>query len=270
LPTHKAGWPLTNACYVYAIVGRDTPLPCVGADAAPVLAMVSWRGLAAVTGDVGDDQAILSMEAVRRHEAVVEAVRQRGPALPVRFGTVFRDATSVASALAGRYEPLEADLGRLGDKVEMGVTALWAAETPAGGTDNAPREAGTLELSAGARYLRSRAAEVARDDAQKERAITVVRKLDRVFGARALERRVSLRPASRVAFRISYLLHPAHVCAFKAAFETTHAAIEEVRLLLTGPWSPYSFVHRAKTEDGTSPDGRLAALVELFTKGRLG
>lgn len=261
---------MSGACYVYAIVGRETPLPHAGADATTVLAMVPCRGLAAVTGDVGGDRAILSLEAVLHHEAVVEAVRQRGPALPVRFGTVFRDARSVASALAERYEPLEADLGRLGDKVEMGLTALWAATTPAGGTDNACREEGARELSAGARYLRSRAADVARDDAQRERALTVVRKLDRVLGARALERHVSLLPTLRVAFRISYLLHPAQVCAFRAAFEATHAGLAEVRLLLTGPWSPYSFVNRTKADDGTSPDGRLAALVELFTKGRHG
>src|SRR5215218_1642490 len=131
---------MPDAHYVYAIVGRDTPLPTADGAGAAELATVSWRELAAITGRMGDDRTPLTMEAVLHHEAVVEAVRRQGPALPVRFGTVFRDATSVATALAERYEPLAADLDRLGDKVELGITALWAAPPLGDGPAPAPRE----------------------------------------------------------------------------------------------------------------------------------
>lgn len=240
-----------SACYVYAIVGRDTPLPAADTGIAADLAMVSWRDLAAVTGRTGDGDAPLTVEAVLHHETIVEAVRRQGPSLPVRFGTVFRDATSVEAALSERYETLAADLERLGDKVELSLTALWASRafgdelTPVLRDDEA-----SLGQGVGARYLFARAAELRRADALKERARAVDRELNRLLGGLALDRRVSLLPTPRVAVRTAYLLDPAGVGAFEAAFQATHRSRSEVRLLLTGPWPPYSFVRRTEMEGG--------------------
>src|SRR5688572_24355447 len=158
---------LGSACYVYAIVGRDTPLPGPGTGGAAELAKVRWRSLAAVTSRMAYHDARVTMEAILQHEAVVEAVRQQGPALPVRFGTVFSDTTSLAAALVEQYDPLLADLGRLGDKVELSLTALWAA--PFGDGCTAPDAEAPVGLSAGGRYLLARAAELRRDDAMKAR-----------------------------------------------------------------------------------------------------
>ena len=249
---------MASACYVYAIVGRDTPLP-----PAAGLATVRCRELAAVTRRVDDDGAPRTMEAVLHHEAVVEAVRRQGPALPVRFGTVFRDETSVASALAERYEPLAADLDRLGDKVELSLTALWATPPSSG---PAPEDEAPAGRGAGARYLHARAAEHRRDDVLTERARGVARELDQALGGLAIERRVSLLPTPRIAVRATYLLDPAGVGAFRAAFEAARGSGGgDVRLLLTGPWPPYGFVRRTGAEGGPAGGGRLAALVQRLT-----
>jgi hypothetical protein len=259
---------VSSACYVYAVVGRDTPLPAGGtAGGVAELALVPWRELAAVTGRIGSDGAPFTVEAVLRHEAIVEAVRQQGRALPVRFGTVFRDAASVASALADRYEPLEADLDRLGDKVELSLTALWAAPPAGDGPTAAAAEARESSgQSAGARYLQARAAELRRDEALQERARAVAQELDQVLGRLALERRMSLVPTPRIVVRAAYLLDPANVGAFKAAFEAIRRTRRELRVLLTGPWPPYSFVGRAAPEGGTPSHGRLSALVRQLTE----
>jgi hypothetical protein len=257
---------VSSALYVYAIVARDTPLPPAGADGAVAeLGMVPWRELAAVTGRLDTDGAPLTMENVLRHEAVVEAARKRGPALPVRFGTVFRDPESVATALAEQYEPLAADLRRLGDKVELSLTALWA-EPPSGDPPtDARREDGVPgKRGAGALYLYARAAETRREDAVRARAQEVARDLDELLGGLALERRVSLLPTPRIAVRTAYLLDPAGVAAFRNGFEGVRRTRRELRVLLTGPWPPYSFVRRTETEGGAGCDGRLAALVQLL------
>lgn len=237
---------MRSECYVYAIVGRGTPLPATSADGTVgELSMVPWRELAAVTGTPRDDGAPLTIEAVRHHEAVVEAVRRQGPALPVRFGTVFRDVASVASALAERYEPLAADLDRLGNKVELSLTALWAASPNGDGPPSASAEESVpVREGAGARYLHARAAEFRRDEALRARAKAVARELDRSLSGLALAQRVSLLPTARIALRATYLLDPASVRAFRTTFEATLRARGEVRALLTGPWPPYSFVRR--------------------------
>lgn len=231
---------MSSACYVYAIVGEDMQLPAAdsGVNAAQ-LTIVPWRKLAAVTEQVTHQDSLVTMDAVLRHEAIVEAVRRKGPALPVRFGTVFRDATAVVRALAQRYEPLAADLDRLGDKVELTITALWAS-------DQCNSEIPTRnDQSAGFRYMQTRLAEVRRADQLKPRAQAIAEELDRVFGALALEQRSSLLPTRRTAVRTTYLLAPTQVCAFRAAFETVRETRKEVRVVLTGPWPPYTFVTTA-------------------------
>jgi hypothetical protein len=200
------------------------------------------------------------MEAVLHHETVVEAVRQRGPALPVRFGTVFRDATAVASALSEQYESLAADLRRLGDKIEVGLTALWT--TPSHGEGEAPAAESrvTGAPTSGARYLRTLAAELRDSEALKARAARVAHELDCALGRLALEGRVSLVPTPRIAVRMAYLLEPSVMGAFRAAFEASRRDQGELRLVLTGPWPPYSFVRR-----GPRDGGHFGALAQLLT-----
>ncbi len=258
---------MASALYVYAIVARGTPLPAAGpGGGADGLALVPWRELAAVSGTVGAARTPVTMEAVLHHEAVVEAARRQGPALPVRFGTVFRDAQAIARALAERYEPLAADLRRLGDKVELSLTALWPA-APSGTEPALPTGEGEAPAGegAGAQYLRARAAELRRDEALNESARTLARELDEMLGGLALERRVALLPTPRVALRTAYLLEPAAVAAFRTAFEAVRHARGELRLLLTGPWPPYSFVGRTETESGATRDGTRAELAQLLS-----
>ena len=263
---------MSSGCYVYAIVRRSTPLPSAETrPGAAELSMVPWRGLAAVTGWKEGDSAPLTWEAMLRHEAVVEWVRQQGPALPVRFGTVFRDATSLASALAEQYETLATDLDRLGDKVELSLTALWAAPPSGSGSAPSPRDdAARAGRTAGARYLLARAAKLRRDETLTERARVVAERVDHVLGGRALERRVSLVPTPRVAVRTAYLLDPAGVGAFREAFDTMCRDRRDVHLLLTGPWPPYSFVGRNETDGGVVPVGRLAELAHILTDAMRG
>jgi hypothetical protein len=231
-----------SARYVYAIVGCDTPLPASIAYGPSDLEMVSCGELAAVTRRVpAGDSVPVTVEAVLHHEAVVEAMRQYGRTLPVRFGTVFREATAVAAALMERYETLAADLDRLGDKVELSLTALWAA--PASENGGTPEETSRAGKSAGAQYLYARAAQLRRDETLKERARAVAEELDRALGEVAvLEQRVTLAPTPRVAIRTTYLLDSAEVDAFQVAFEGVRRSRDDVRVLLTGPWPPYSFV----------------------------
>jgi hypothetical protein len=233
---------MSSALYVYAITACDTDLPCGNG-----LAKVACRNLAAVTGRVTNDVAPTSVENVLHHEAVVEAVRQHGPALPVRFGTMFRDEASLGAALADRYDRLLADMERLGGKVELSLTAIWPASS-----SNEPETPSNASMSsgrgAGASYLLERAARARHDDALTQRARSVAQDLDGVLGWLALERRVSLLPTPKIAVRAAYLLDPASVSAFRAAFESIRGSRGELRVLLTGPWPPYSFVKLANED----------------------
>jgi hypothetical protein len=234
---------MARACYVYAILACETPLPAGlrGIDGAAV-STVPYRALAAATSPLERGALRPTAENVWRHEAIVEALLPQGPALPVRFGTVLADASAVADALAARYDVLTADLARLGDKVEFGLNVLWDPPiTP--GEDLAPGSGAAVEAQGrGARYLRARLAAHRREAAMRERARSLARELDRDLSVHALERRCTLLPTPRLAVRAAYLVEPGRVPAFRDAFAQLDRAHPALRVLLSGPWPPYSFV----------------------------
>jgi hypothetical protein len=259
---------MSEVYYVYAIVWQGMRLPPkIGDQRATGLTVVPFRELAAVVARRSADDSSLTIEAMLHHEAIVEAVRQLAPALPVRYGTTFRDRQSVVGALAERHEMLVADLEHLGDKVEFSLTALWGTSVAPAEPALSPVEAQVLaQQSAGAQYLRVRAAKLRHCDDLTARARAVSRKLDHLLGRHAIDRRVTLLPSERVALRASYLIDPADASVFRSVFDSTRRARREVRLLLTGPWPPYSFVRRSDDQQGTG-DRRLGRLAHMLTRG---
>ena len=230
---------MPSACYVYAILAREPPLSSgLRGFGGAAVSTVPWRALAAATSPLQSDAPRPTPENVWRHEAIVESLRQQGPALPVRFGTVLADAAAVADALAARYDVLAADLARLGDKVEFSLSVLWDPPRTLEEDQALRREA----QGPGARYLQARLAAHRREAAGREKARALARALDRELSVHALERRCTLLPTPRMAVRAAYLLEPGRVPAFQDAFAQLRRAHPDLRLLVSGPWPPYSFV----------------------------
>lgn len=97
-----------------------------------------------------------------------------------------------------------------------------------------------------------------------QEAQAVADKLDDALGILSLECRKTLLPTPRIVVRAAYLLEPANVGPFRAAFDALRAPRSELRWLLTGPWPPYNFVRRPDPDD---PPGRqrLADFARLLT-----
>ena len=175
----------------------------------------------------------------------MEALCLASPALPVRFGTILADAGAVERAMAERYDVLTADLSRLGDKVELGLTVLWDTAGMASGERPTPNE-DPLELvtsvGPGARYLMARLAEHRREESLRSRARALSRDLDRTLLCHAIESRAAVAPTSGIALRATYLLESSKVVVFREALDGCRGGCPTLRFLLNGPWPPYSFV----------------------------
>lgn len=239
---------MANGYYVYAVQPRGSGLPAglSGLGGAP-LSVVYQQDLAAVVSACHPEALRPTADLVLCHESIVEALRRNGPGLPARFGTVLASRHAVARALADRHAVLASDLERLGDKVELGLTVLWsgpndAPERADGGGDPAVEPPGSGSRGPGARYLLARLAASRREEAERSAAEAVARELDRKLGVHAIERRSGLPRTRRMATRSAYLVHPARLPAFQQAFEAVRAECAGLRLLLSGPWPPYSFV----------------------------
>jgi hypothetical protein len=244
---------MSERCYVYAITASDAHLPEGVSSFGGPLCILPYGELGAVvscigTADVDGIEPAPTAENLLRHERVVEAVCA-GRALPVRFGTILPTPEAVAQAVAAQYHTLLADLDRIGDKIEMGIAALWQEKVPFPLGEHNPETSGrsspdmaSADRHRGLAYLHSRQAEYRQTEAAREKAHTLARDLDAELRPFVLDCRRSLCPSARLALRDRYLVEHKRASAFQKAFDEVRQRHSEVQLLLSGPWPPYSFV----------------------------
>ncbi|WP_033216698.1 GvpL/GvpF family gas vesicle protein [Kitasatospora phosalacinea] len=198
---------------------------------------------------LGDPQWL--ERAVRAHHRVVSATV--GRALPVRFGTVYRDEDRVRALLTAHADEIRTALAGIADRTEWGVKAYLDRARSDGETDGAG-EAGDgpgrpSDDRPGTAYLLRR--RTARDRA--ERALA-----DAAGQARQVHLALSdladrstehpPQPAEATGVRDPMLLNGAYLVhrAREAEFARAVAGLRErhgpaLRVELTGPWPPYSF-----------------------------
>lgn len=247
--------------YVYAVVPAGAPLPNGVPGFGGPLRVLASGDLGAVvshvsqvshvrTADAAGGAPAPTTEALFQHEQVVEALRSGGPALPVRFGTVLPTAEAVVRALDQRRDTLHDDLRRIGDKLEMGISALWVREAGAmeeeAGQPNVPAQPhsrpDSTSVRPGLAYLRGRQAQYRRAEAIRGQAQGLAHDLDDALRPYVLDCRHTICPSEGLALRAQYLLEEGRIRAFTDAFDRVRQHRSEVRLLLSGPWPPYSFV----------------------------
>jgi hypothetical protein len=186
---------------LYAIT--DDPTPPLPADA-------RWRtatagGLTAIGGPApdGDGSGATTPDALWRHEAHVEALMAGRDLLPVRYGTRVADAAAAAQAIAERRDALAAALDRVRGAAEVAVRVVAA---PACEPD----------------------------------AARVIADVHAPLAAAARESTVRRGRGDDV-LRAAYLVDRAAVHELARLVGELDRDHDELRLLCTGPWPPYSF-----------------------------
>jgi len=168
---------------------------------------VTSGGLAAVCMSHVEHEA--SPEALWRHEAVVEALMEDRDLLPVRYGTCVEDESAVARVLDERRDGLLEALDRVRGAVELSVR----------GHDP------TVDTT---------------DPVATMRGHEVHAELSRL--ARESARRRGRDPGE--VLRGAYLVERDSVQAFVAEVARLQDAHDDLSLLCTGPWPPYTFAER--------------------------
>lgn len=246
---------MAERCYVYAIVRREAHIPpsLAGLADAP-LAMASWQNLAAITSPIASTTLPATPDFLLRHEAVVEALGEAGPTLPARFGAILASPTAVVEAIAEQYETLLADLARVGDKVELGLTVLWPADAQPIETPARPQipfvatSPANGAPGAGRHYLEARLAHYQREINQQSQTQAVIAQLEQALEQYPLERRYRILSGPRLAIRAAYLLERRQIPDIQRVVDQMRHRLSDLRWLLSGPWPPYSFVTRANEQ----------------------
>lgn len=218
---------------MYAITEAEQSLPTLtGLEDAPLRAIATAR-LAAVASDLAAPLEPTEA-ALWRHEGIVEELMRRGPALPMRFGSVVVDDAGALASLRDREEELGTGLDLVRGAVELGVRVLW---DPRSGEDQSSEEPGpdAPEGGPGTTYLLQR---LGRSRHSRELADELHAPLAAM--ARQSTRRLLVTP--RLLLSGAYLVEDDDIEEFRDRVDELDEQLGEVAIICTGPWPPYSFV----------------------------
>ncbi|MBH5338182.1 GvpL/GvpF family gas vesicle protein [Streptomyces pactum] len=255
--------------YVYAVTRDGRPAPALPGDlhgvAGGPVDTVRHAGLTALTGPVPaaefaeaplrarlEDLDWLADVARAHHRVVDAATRTAGCVIPLRLATVCHDEPGVRNLLeAGRDRFTEA-LDRLDGHLEWGVkvyaaaTPPPAAAVPAGGPGAA---GGTDGAGSGRAYLRRRSAERRARDERWQLARDGARQVYEELTPLAADTRLHAPQNTRLSgvaepnvLNAAFLVPGAAGESFAARVRDLGGRLPAVRLELTGPWAPYSFL----------------------------
>jgi hypothetical protein len=148
--------------------------------------------------------------------------------LPARFPTVV-DAPTLKEFVVERHTALVKQLEEVRGACELAITAIWTTleePTPVGG-----------EVSPGRRYLLERQAAL---NASEQRRARATRLADMIVGEIDVVRdsRRQVCPSATVALSLALLVPRDTVEATRARLPRT---APDVRILVNGPWPPYTF-----------------------------
>jgi Gas vesicle synthesis protein GvpL/GvpF len=189
-----------------------------------------------------------------RHETVVEYVAKRASVVPLRFGTIYLERSSIERLLTDKGRELAQIIERLRGREEWGVNVYWDRATLlASITEVSPR---LRELarqaeaaSPGQAYLIQKKIEALRVDEGKTALNEIIERLEQTLSAHADEAKrlrilkVEATEHGELKGKFAFLVKRSQFEEFRAAAErlAEENVAAGVRLELTGPWPAYNF-----------------------------
>jgi len=180
------------------------------------------------------------------HHAIVAAIAEAGPCLPVRFGSWLPDDAAAIDLLTGRADAFRAQLGRVAGRSELAVTLLLKDRpvTPGRGHTVAAPSVSSVGEGVGRRFLEARRLDQAETAARRATAEALAADLVAFLGTLGVppaDVRHETCPTSEVALSLSALIPTADASGVKEAMIRLAGGFGGVRGVVSGPWPPYSF-----------------------------
>jgi hypothetical protein len=222
-------------CIFRARDGVSDGLP-PGVDGAKV-SRVAAAGLAASFSRVRPRDTVPSVSRVQAYARVIEALHKRHTVLPMRYGCELSTRAQVVELLCERRTEFQAALDEVEGCVELSVRILLKKTEAPAPTDVGPAPG----PSPGQAYLAKRKAWYADQDHQWNEAAAAARRMEKAFDGLFLRCVTEpLRPGREQLLTLHFLVQRKDQEAFRREFRRLEKSAPE-RLLLTGPWPPYSF-----------------------------
>lgn len=183
------------------------------------------------------------------HQDVVTRLSREWSMLPVSFGLIADDQNQVQYVLSANAEPLQSQLERVEEHVEMSLTLQWSTENVVQYfVDRYQDLKEARDLIASGNASRDDQIELGRlfeKRLSSERTMHTDKILN-VFEEICREVTVQSPKAEKDIVRMACLVHRDSVPRFeKAIYQIAEAFNEEFAFSFNGPWPPYSFVNLA-------------------------
>ncbi len=242
------------AIYLYCLTepGCVPPSDLRGITGGAVRSLEVGGRVAAWVSDIPGEPGEVRAEQVARHDSVVRAALAHETPLPARFGQSFADDSALCQALEARMESLVRSLERVRGGVEMTVRILLGDGGGAAGPGRSERRREEIrepvpeDAGPGRAYLaRVRARREASAELQRQAEFLQARVSRAVDGFAREEVCSPVMPGTR-SFSLSHLVARESVEAYRVAVDALVSADPGLRLLVSGPWAPYSFARLAE------------------------
>ncbi len=225
---------------VYAILAADDlsrTEPGSGLEGAPVMFVVEGK-LAAACSSVAIDLFSPSASQAIAYAQVVNRLHQQSNILPLRLGCVLTESAAVSELLRVRCLEFTSLLSKVDGCVEMGVRVLPSTVEDSYNTPNCQM----ASVPSGKAYLLAKQQQLTAREQRRHQASEIGSALQRACTSATVYFRADEVPAdARAPFGFGFLVRRSDLSRFHEAFQSFKAKSKD-RLLLTGPWPPYSFV----------------------------
>jgi hypothetical protein len=252
--------------WTYAIARGGSELSGLTGVGGATVRTTACAGLTALVSDVslaefGEEALRENLEnldwldvVARAHHDVIDAASRLFELLPTRLATVYSGDAALCAALAARRDQLLDTLHRVGGRAEWGVKAYAAPDPdPPDPPDQVRGRAGpavsTQAGGAGLDYLKRRRAQLTAERDSRGAAMNGARAVHAGLSGQAEAARLHPPQAAQLRqvrlpmlLNAAYLLPAADGASFAATVAAEASAHPELRIELTGPWPPYSFV----------------------------
>lgn len=231
-------------------VGGEAVRPVRVAELTAVVSAVAQAefGEAALRRNLEDLQWL--EKTAREHHAVIEAVAEQGPVVPMRLATVYDSDAGLAGKLTERAADLHRALSRVQASHEWGVRGYAPEPTDGPAATAGQGQSGDDQpLSPGAAYLQRRRTQLdARENARREAASSAQAVYEELSGIATGARLYPPQSPELTGQSAAMVLNAAYLVAdhrteeFREHVTALVQRHQSLQLTLTGPWPAYSFV----------------------------
>jgi hypothetical protein len=217
----------------------------VPAGCAPPAGLAGVGGAAVATAGVAPPLCWLSQHGTRpdatvghaaQHHAVVQAALRAGVTpVPLRFGQWFVSAEAAADAVAARADAWNAALRRVHGCVEYGIRI--EADVP----NVAARDVRGSHAGAGTAYMQELLRVRAQDEVRRGAAEALVAFVAERAGPLVRAAHVAPARGAGALVELAHLVTREDEEEYRKLIRDVASARADVRILVTGPWPPWSF-----------------------------